>query len=243
MINIRCLIHLLKESILEEQLMAQQSATHSKYTDLTMKCLWKVTKLVPGFLKDGSIRVDELLSDINGFLTDLPPPFWKRRTAEAKNSQADMPLRTIKTIMHELVNGLEENVMQYTYIFTHEPDNHVMSYLNHMLLSLKRKRGLLQERSDNVPERPVTNEMPKLQDDLEDIFSQISDKDQTKVGIQRLYDLRKQYPQIQSLIDQKLSTSGAFFQGYVRRSLANLSQEDVKAAPKPEITVPSSIFH
>jgi cytoskeleton-associated protein 5 len=224
----------LKESALEEQLLEANSALHHKFIELSMKCLWKITKILPTFLKTDTIRVDELLSDINNFLVDLPPQYWKRKVLESNDSQVDMPLRTVKTILHELVNGLEDNVLQFTYMFSHEPENHIMNYLNQMLLNVRRKKGLLQEKIDNIPRGQSDPDMLKLEQELDDIFNLVSDKDQTKLGIQRLYELRKQYPQIQSTLEQKLSTYGSYFQGYVRRSLSNLSQEDLKLNRKVE---------
>jgi hypothetical protein len=224
----------LKETILEEQLLEEQSMLHRKFVELAMKCLWKITKILPTFLKTEAIRVDELFSDINLFLVDLPPQYWKRKVLESQDSQVDMPLRTVKTILHEVVNGLEENVLQFAYMFSQEQENHVMNYLNQMLLNVRRKKGLLQEKLDNLPRTTSDPDLAKLEQELDGIFALVSDKDQTKLGIQRLYDLRKKYPQIQQMLDQKLSTYGSYFQGYVRRSLSNLSQDDVKLNRKME---------
>ncbi len=42
--------------------------------------------------------------DVNSFLEAGPPQFWKQETVGTGVGTADMPLRTVKIILHELEN-------------------------------------------------------------------------------------------------------------------------------------------
>eukprot|EP00842_Homolaphlyctis_polyrhiza_P000842 jgi/Hompol1/1759/HPOL_000015-RA len=44
---------------------------------------------------------------------DLVMNFWKKRLVDKVVPQGDMPLRTVKTILHELVNALGKDLLQY----------------------------------------------------------------------------------------------------------------------------------
>lgn len=122
-----------------------------RFTELVMKCLWKLTKTLQDNIyrgpkrsgpeenleekmeRDGRVRSDDLLLALHRFLLALPPSEWKRRTA-AGVPLGDMPLRTVKTILHEIksVWGAQvleeipplECVVEKSYIY---------QYLSHMV--------------------------------------------------------------------------------------------------------------
>ncbi len=107
-----------------------------KFAELTMKCLWKLTKSLQDTLKSGAVDVTGLLFDIHRFLVAAPPSVWKQRAAQ-KSPLADMPLRTVKTMLHELSNGLGASILDcMAAIPIEEPKKSpAYSYLVHMLVS------------------------------------------------------------------------------------------------------------
>jgi cytoskeleton-associated protein 5 len=65
----------------------------SKLTDLIMKCLLKLTKVINTTIK--SLHVDAILREIHLFLVTHPPQKWKDRD--------HTPLKAVKTLLNEIV--------------------------------------------------------------------------------------------------------------------------------------------
>ncbi|KAJ1559763.1 Microtubule-associated protein, microtubule dynamics during spindle orientation, partial [Cladochytrium tenue] len=112
-----------------------------KFTELIMKCIWKMTKVIPQLIEQGSLNVSELLFTVHTFLKNTPPVEWKRRAAEKITPQADMPLRTVKTILHELVAELGDQVMDNIGMIDDPGRSATVTYLKQMIESGRRKNG------------------------------------------------------------------------------------------------------
>ena len=67
----------------------------------TKNVLWRA-QAIPEAVAANKLQADQLLVDVNAFLVALPPPDWKTRVAQ-NVPLGEMPLRTVKTILHELV--------------------------------------------------------------------------------------------------------------------------------------------
>ncbi|KAI8812683.1 armadillo-type protein [Cladochytrium replicatum] len=143
------LLNILETSAHPSRVIAPEDvAAHTKYTDLVMKCLWKITKIIPSLVEMGSLEVNRLLLDVHNFLTSAPPNEWKKRVAQKVVPQADMPLRTVKTILHELINALGENVYDHTTLIQSPEISPAVMYLRQMIES-DRKRGIEIAKSNN----------------------------------------------------------------------------------------------
>ncbi|KAI8616669.1 armadillo-type protein [Chytriomyces sp. MP71] len=105
----------------------------AKYTELVMKCLWKLTKVIPQLVQEGSLDATQLIASVHNFLQVSPPNEWKRRAAEKIIPQADMPLRTVKTILHELCNSLGEKIMSCLGGVPDPARSHAVGYIRQML--------------------------------------------------------------------------------------------------------------
>ncbi|KAJ1561914.1 Cytoskeleton associated protein 5, partial [Cladochytrium tenue] len=116
-------------------------ASQVKFTELIMKCIWKMTKVIPQLIEQGSLNVSELLFTVHTFLKNTPPVEWKRRAAEKITPQADMPLRTVKTILHELVAELGDQVMDNIGMIEDPGRSATVTYLKQMIESGRRKNG------------------------------------------------------------------------------------------------------
>ena len=60
---------------------------------LFVQCIWKMIKMVPEIIND--LAVDKILLETHLFLRNFPTSTWKNRSS-------DLPLRTIKTVIHTL---------------------------------------------------------------------------------------------------------------------------------------------
>ncbi|GAA5910305.1 hypothetical protein JCM6882_003246 [Rhodosporidiobolus microsporus] len=81
----------------------------AKYAELVMKCLWKVSKTVKESLESRQLTAPRLLADINSFLVAIPPAEWRRRATD-NVPLVDLPLRTVKTILQQIVSIFKEAV-------------------------------------------------------------------------------------------------------------------------------------
>jgi cytoskeleton-associated protein 5 len=117
---------------------AETATTQTKFTELIMKCLWKLAKTVQENLKAGTLLPNQLLRDLNNFFLAIPPAEWKRREKE-KVLLGELPLRTVKTLLLELVTGLGENVYEKLDLIDDPQKSYVYPYLHHMLEATKKK--------------------------------------------------------------------------------------------------------
>ncbi|KAI8334829.1 armadillo-type protein [Chlamydoabsidia padenii] len=119
------------------------SSKETKYTELIMKCLWKLAKTIQENLRSGTLQPDHLLFEINKFFLVTPPIEWKRRTQE-NVPLGELPLRTVKTLLLEMVNGLGEGVFQHLDMIEDPQESSVYPYLHHMLEACRKKREMQQ---------------------------------------------------------------------------------------------------
>ncbi|GAA5971652.1 hypothetical protein JCM11641_000672 [Rhodosporidiobolus odoratus] len=106
----------------------EELTDRAKYAELVMKCLWKVSKTVKESLESKQLLAPRLLSDINQFLVMIPPAEWRRRSADSV-PLADMPLRTVKTILQQVVSILKQDVFRELDEIEQPENSFVYQYL------------------------------------------------------------------------------------------------------------------
>ncbi|KAG2373279.1 hypothetical protein C9374_012268 [Naegleria lovaniensis] len=111
------LIHLLEYSYANPAL--------KKYSELVVKCLIKLTKALAATIS--RVDVDILLMDLHSFLTHNPPTLFKDRN--------DLPLRTVKTILNELVKVKGESIRSCLNLIPTHKNPLIISYIELMLTS------------------------------------------------------------------------------------------------------------
>lgn len=144
------------------------SAKDTKYTELIMKCLWKLAKTIQENLRSNLLNPDELLFEINQFFIDTPPSEWKRRANE-NVPLGEMPLRTVKTLLLELVNGLGDSIFQHLTLIEDPQRSSVYPYLHHMLEACRKKDRMQQQKQQQSPRLVTpTIQQPSQQQPMED---------------------------------------------------------------------------
>jgi cytoskeleton-associated protein 5 len=217
-----------------EQAFRTSPLADDKYPEFVMKCLWKLTKQLSGSLQAGEVKVGELLIDIHNFFCALPPMEWKTRAAQ-KLPMEDLPLRTVKTILHELAATLGDRVIPSVRQIENAEQSFVTSYLRAMLVANNIDvSGLDFSRypapvlvSKVTPEESVP--LDELEDILKDICSKICSKPNTRTGLAELYELQRQHPYAADFIDAYLEKLGNFFYKYIKRNLAHIEAEMSRA--------------
>jgi cytoskeleton-associated protein 5 len=219
-----------------------------KFPELVMKCLWKLTKQLSMNLQiAGRINVPELLAEVHSFLTSLPPIEWKMRSNEGLAFQ-DLPLRTVKTILHEIVQHCGIKVLNELALIPDPEDSFVLSYLKAMLQA----RGISEQEinvhlnanddlnmdvdqtgsSTDVEMNLDSSELSSEQITafLREVCSQICSKPDTRLGLQQLYEFRSAHPYALEQINQFLAGLGDFFHKYISRSLERIEVENIQAS-------------
>ncbi|KAM3584347.1 hypothetical protein VKS41_003168 [Umbelopsis sp. WA50703] len=120
------------------------TSKESRFTELIMKCLWKLSKTIQEHMRNGSINPDQLLLDINNFFVATPPTEWKQRAAE-QVPFGEMPLRTAKTLILELITGLGDSVFDHLTLIDDPQRSCVYPYLHHMLQARRKKHEVDQQ--------------------------------------------------------------------------------------------------
>lgn len=75
------------------------------HADLVLKCLWKRCKILDDDLKSGRLNPGKLLGVLEEFMERVSPTEWRRRANEGI-AMADLPLRTVKTIIQRTIGKL-----------------------------------------------------------------------------------------------------------------------------------------
>ncbi|GAA5933192.1 hypothetical protein JCM3775_002563 [Rhodotorula graminis] len=114
------------------ELRGEELADRAKYAELVMKCLWKVSKTVKESLENRNLLAPRLLSDINQFLVTIPPAEWRRRSTD-NIPLADLPLRTVKTILQQVVSVLKNQVFDELDEIDQAESSFVYLYLHRLV--------------------------------------------------------------------------------------------------------------
>ncbi|KAJ8298919.1 hypothetical protein KUTeg_022979 [Tegillarca granosa] len=175
------LIRLLQDCIASE-------TCSTKFIEMIMKCLWKMIRLLP--VSIDSINIDRILLDTHLFLKAFPSKTWKDRPS-------DIPLRTIKTVIHTLAQLKGSKI------------------LGHMTMIDSSEHS----ESLQKPKRMTKN----THDMLAEIFKKIGSKENTREGLSDLYDFKKKYPDAD--LEPFLKKSSKYFQDYIERGLGNIELE------------------
>lgn len=96
-----------------------------RQTDLSMKCVWRVIKLMPTWCDD-DINYDLVLLEVHNFLKEFPSQWWKQKPI-------DTPLRTVKTILHSSVKIKGGTIMLHLGKIPNTAESEVESYIWRLL--------------------------------------------------------------------------------------------------------------
>ena len=197
----------------------------------------------------------EISLRLSEFLMVCPPSEWKRRLADDVPLK-DLPLKTVKTILHELSEICGEDLLNQLDKIPNKQSSHVYGIVVR-LVDKSGSKSAAATPLEPVPPKveatqpvapapaPVTEPLD-LRKTLSEIIAKIGSKEETKNGLRELYQLKKGHPEATAEIDLYLSNTSAFFQGYISRGLAavetELEEEANPTAPALGSSLGSSLF-
>ncbi|XP_076268302.1 protein mini spindles-like isoform X2 [Rhynchophorus ferrugineus] len=177
-----------------------------RQVDLVMKCIWKVIKLMPTW--GDQVDYESVLLEVHQFLVKFPPKWWTQRSV-------DTPLRTIKTILHSIVKIKGANSLQLLSKIPNTAESEIESYILRLLKSHKIAQA------QDVPLQSQRRGFSRANHNmLTEIFQKIGSKEDTKEGLNLLYDFMQQNPEAD--IEPYLSKSSKLFQDYIKTGLKEI---------------------
>lgn len=214
------LIRLLQDCVASE-------TTSAKFMEIVMKCLWKMVRMLPTICND--LNIDKVLLDAHQFMQALPCHTWKQRAN-------DQPLRTIKTVLHSLAKQKGNKILSHTGLI--DSNSEVEAYLHKVLKDGVAGNNARNEEMSEMAKQGSSSKSKRLSksthDMLVEIFKKIGSKENTKEGLNDLYDFKKKYPDAD--LEPFLKKSSQFFQNYIERGLKNIELE--REGKKPETLDP-----
>lgn len=200
--------------LLQDSLLA--TASSPKFSELVMKCLWRMIRLLPEAINN--INLDRILLDIHNFMRVLPKE-------KLKQHKSELPMRTLKTLLHTLCKLKGPMIMDHLSMIENKHESELEA---HLLRVMKHSMDGTGSKSDKETEKGAAHTEEKVSkanvsDFLAEIFKKIGSKENTKEGLAELYEYKKKYSDAD--IEPFLKNSSQFFQSYVERGLRLIEME------------------
>uniref|UniRef100_A0A0R3TNI5 TOG domain-containing protein n=1 Tax=Rodentolepis nana TaxID=102285 RepID=A0A0R3TNI5_RODNA len=198
----------------------------NRFSTVVLRGLWKITKALPETANNYSL--DQVLLDCHNFLKAFPSPSWKTR-------KSDLPLRTIKTMLHSFCCARGPAVLKFVDMIPNKDESELETYMKRTLKTLASENGgklppALQttpKQSSTPPKTAVLS--ADTQSRLTSLITKItSSRDESY--IEELFDLTSPYPDLD--LQPYLANSTPFFQTYIRQALFNVGLKRARAKSK-----------
>ncbi|KAJ3596332.1 hypothetical protein NHX12_002741 [Muraenolepis orangiensis] len=182
------------------------SAGSPMFSELVMKCLWRMIRYLPETMN--SINLDRILLDVHNFMKVFP----KEKLKQLKSDILDHL---------SMIENRNES----------ELEAHLRRVVKHSgnLSGMKCDRGTEKSGPCTVSDEPLTlggedrMSKAKVSDILSEIFKKIGSKENTKEGLTELYEYKQQYSDAD--LEPFLRNTSQFFQSYVERGLRMIESE------------------
>ncbi|PWY99806.1 ARM repeat-containing protein [Testicularia cyperi] len=106
--------------------------TRAKFSELIVKCLWKIAKRLEDSLAEHQLEPPQLFADVESFLQVIPPAEWKQR-AQDQVPLGDLPLRTVKVILSHLTKYYKDEALTMLDMIPEPENSYVYSYVIRLL--------------------------------------------------------------------------------------------------------------
>uniref|UniRef100_A0A8C0GTM9 TOG domain-containing protein n=1 Tax=Chelonoidis abingdonii TaxID=106734 RepID=A0A8C0GTM9_CHEAB len=200
--------------LLQDSLLA--TASSPKFSELVMKCLWRMVRLLPETIN--SINLDRILLDIHIFMKVFPKE-------KLKQCKSEFPIRTLKTLLHTLCKLKGPKILDHLTMIENKNESELEAHLCRVMKHSMDQTG---SKTDKETEKGASridekSSKAKVNDFLAEIFKKIGSKENTKEGLAELYEYKKKYSDAD--IEPFLKNSSQFFQSYVERGLRHIEME------------------
>ncbi|NXB93753.1 CKAP5 protein, partial [Vidua chalybeata] len=199
--------------LLQDSLLA--TANSPKFSELVMKCLWRMVRLLPETIN--SINLDRILLDIHIFMKVFPKE-------KLKQCKSEFPIRTLKTLLHTLCKLKGPKILDHLTMIDNKNESELEAHLCRLMKHTMDQSGKADKDTEKGASRIEEKaSKAKVNDILAEIFKKIGSKENTKEGLAELYEYKKKYSDAD--IEPFLKNSSQFFQSYVERGLRLIETE------------------
>ncbi|XP_063254512.1 cytoskeleton-associated protein 5 isoform X2 [Prinia subflava] len=199
--------------LLQDSLLA--TASSPKFSELVMKCLWRMVRLLPETIN--SINLDRILLDIHIFMKVFPKE-------KLKQCKSEFPIRTLKTLLHTLCKLKGPKILDHLTMIDNKNESELEAHLCRVMKHAMDQAGKADKDTEKGASRIEEKaSKAKVNDILAEIFKKIGSKENTKEGLAELYEYKKKYSDAD--IEPFLKNSSQFFQSYVERGLRLIETE------------------
>ncbi|KAF3432700.1 hypothetical protein FNV43_RR23802 [Rhamnella rubrinervis] len=217
------------------------AARNQKFSDLVVKCLIKLTKVLQSTIYD--VDLDRILQSIHLYLQDLGMEEIRRRAGAD-----DKPLRMVKTVLHELVKLRGAAIKGHLSMvpIDMKPQPIILAYIDLNLETLAAARMLTStgpggqthwgDSAANNTSSATHSADSQLKQELAAIFKKIGDKQTCAIGLYELYRITQLYPKVD--IFSQLQNASEAFRTYIRDGLAQMEKN--AAAGRTPSSMPMS---
>uniref|UniRef100_A0A674F6Z8 Cytoskeleton associated protein 5 n=1 Tax=Salmo trutta TaxID=8032 RepID=A0A674F6Z8_SALTR len=183
------------------------------FSELVMKCLWRMIRLLPETIN--SINLDRILLDVHNFMKVFPKE-------KLKQLKSDVPHRTLKTLLHTLCKLTGGKILDHMSMIENRNESELEAHLRRVVKHSGNFSGM---KSDRGSEKGQDDRMSKakVSDILSEIFKKIGSKENTKEGLTELYEYKQKYSDAD--LEPFLRNTSQFFQSYVERGLRMIESE------------------
>ncbi|KAF9673107.1 hypothetical protein SADUNF_Sadunf11G0114300 [Salix dunnii] len=203
------------------------SIRNQKFSDLVVKCLIKLTKVLQSTIYD--VDLDHILRSIHIYLQELGMEEIRRRAGAD-----DKPLRMVKTVLHELVKLRGAAIKGHLSMIPIDmkPQPIILAYIDLNLETLAAARMLTSTApvgQNHWGDSAANNSSPathsaqaQLKQELAAIFKKIGDKQTCTIGLYELHRITQLYPEVD--IFAQLQNASEAFRTYIRDGLAQMEK-------------------
>lgn len=214
------------------------SSGHSspKFTEMVMKCIWKMVRFIDQCIDD--LNIDKILLEVHQFMKSFPSDFWKSDT-----SRQDTPLRTIKTITYLLVQQKGDSIYDHLSLINDRNSSELLPYIQRALKQLS--KGQPGDGGDGMPKTPTNgpsgsntfgsmakvtpNPYSKTQEQkrtsasktLDDILAKLSNPEECPTGFLELFQFTVENANF-DLKTHLAKSSTEYFESFVLDGLAKV---------------------
>ncbi|XP_034541415.1 cytoskeleton-associated protein 5 isoform X2 [Notolabrus celidotus] len=200
--------------LLQDSLVA--TAGPPMFSDLVMKCLWRMIRFLPDTIN--SINLDRILLDVHNFMKVFPKE-------KLKQLKSDVPHRTLKTLLHTLCKLTGVKILDHLSMIENRNESELEAHLRRVVKFSGNLSGHKSDRGNEKGCMHMDDRMSKakVSDILSEIFKKIGSKENTKEGLTELYEYKQKYSDAD--LEPFLKNTSQFFQSYVERGLRMIESE------------------
>ncbi|KAI0221669.1 hypothetical protein L0F63_000494 [Massospora cicadina] len=204
---------------------------HVRYSNLVMKCSWKLARRTAPAISHGELDCARFLGAINDFFVRYPHAVL-RQMAEKHDQIAGIIMKTLNTLLYSMCEALRDDIYHaLQFVPRGSPNDHLSPLIARMLTKLAARRA--------QPELEAPPPEQDLAARLQEIIALVDNSERNREGIRALYAFQVQNPDYCHVVEEQLELRGPQFYNFVQRSLSNLRRQSEPADPAERSSSPS----